>query len=96
MERNLIHPAGPAAQAEFYNRYLDIIDGKIEARFMETALREGCPPSKTGGIYRPLSDAFTGERRANIARIVAGGQFVAPQAIAETSNPTQPAPTAVA
>jgi len=77
LSRLMGYAADEMSQAALYNRYLDIVDGKIEAKFMETALREGFPPNKTGGLYGPLPDVFRGERRANIARIITGGPVVA-------------------
>lgn len=87
LSRVMAHLAEAAAQAALYNRYLDIIDGKIESQFMETALREGYPPSKTGGFYRPLPRVFTGQHRANVARILASGPAPSVPTRAESQQP---------
>jgi hypothetical protein len=78
LSRLMSYLADATAIAALYNRYLDIIDAQIESQFMETALREGFPPDTTGGIYTPLPGAFKGERRANVARIIAGGPIANP------------------
>ncbi|HZQ48499.1 MAG TPA: hypothetical protein VFC07_15895 [Verrucomicrobiae bacterium] len=86
----LLGYAGDAlALAMLYNRYLDIQDARIEADFMETALRDGFPPSRTAGLFRPLPRSFKGERRSNIARVVAGGPFAQPVAASAKTSQTQ-------
>jgi hypothetical protein len=92
LSRLMCYAAQAAAWAALYNRYLDIQDAKIESAFMETALREGFPPRLTGGVYRPLPGCFTGERRANVARIVAHGSFDANTADAAPGKPQTPQP----
>jgi len=86
LSRLMSYAADAMAQAAIYNRYLDIQDATIEAEFMERVLRGGLPPRKTAGLYGPLSRSITGERRANIARIVTGGPFCAPPP-AKTAEP---------
>lgn len=100
LSRIMGYMADAAARAEFYNRYLDIQDAKIEAQYMETALREGLAPDHTLGIFNPLSRGFKGEHRANIARVVAAGQFGATSAddaplVAKPVPATPQAPSAV-
>jgi hypothetical protein len=73
LSRILGYMADAAAMRALYNRYLDIRDAQIEAEFMETTLREGFPPHRTAGIYRPLPKRFTGQNRGNIARVLASG-----------------------
>jgi 4-amino-4-deoxy-L-arabinose transferase-like glycosyltransferase len=72
LSRLLGYLAEYMAQVAFYNRYLDIRDGQIEAKYMETVLREGYPPHRTAGLFGPLPQRFKGQNRANIARVVAG------------------------
>lgn len=98
LSRLMAYMAEAAALNALYNRYLDIQDAKIEADFLETTLREGFPPRQTAGLYRPLPQRLSRERRGNIARIVTGGPFVAPpadQPVAPGSSgaKTQPPPT---
>ena len=76
LSRLMGYIAEASAQAALYNRYLDIQDGRIEAEFMETALRDGFPRKETAGLYAPLPSHIRGQRRANIARIVTGGPFI--------------------
>jgi anti-sigma-K factor RskA len=59
----------------FYNRYLDIVDAKIENEFMQQALDRGVPPEDTAGLFCPLPKAIKGEYRVRVARVVAGTHF---------------------
>ena len=78
LSRLMGYAAEAAGNAAFYNRYLDIMDAKIEAENMEAALRDGLVPSKVGGFDRRLPAGYTTEQRANIARVVTGGPIIAP------------------
>ena len=62
-------------QAAFYNRYLDAMDAKVQAEYLQRALDKGEPPDDTDGLYCPLPKAFKGEYRQRVARVVAGGPF---------------------
>jgi len=62
-------------QASFYSRYLDAMDAKIEAEYLQRALDKGEPPSETDGLRCPLPTAFKGKHRTRVARVVAGGGF---------------------
>jgi len=75
-------------QKSVYARYLDAMDAKLEAEHLERALRDGVPPRTTEGLYNPLPKRFTGEHRANVARVVAGGfATTAAQARSTTAQP---------
>ena len=63
-------------QNAFYNRYLDIIDAKIESDYMQRALDKGAPPEDTAGLFCPLPKSIQGENRRRIARVAADLQFV--------------------
>ena len=82
------YAAEAAANAAFYNRYLDIMDAQIESENVEAALRDGLIPSKVGGFDRRLPRGYTTEQRAKIARIVAGGPAVAPIKAEPTTTAT--------
>jgi hypothetical protein len=60
-------------QASIYARYLDAMDAKISAEYLERALRDGEPPRITQGLYGPLPAHFKGQHRANVAHLGAGG-----------------------
>lgn len=82
-------------QASLYNRYLDAMDAKIEAEFLQRALDKGEPPVSTEGLYCPLPKSFQGQYRSRVARVVAGGPFVEGAAPALTGGgmpPRQPFP----
>jgi hypothetical protein len=74
-------------QAAFYNRYLDAMDAKVQAKYLRRALDKGEPPDDTDGLYCPLSKAFKGEYRQRVARVVAGGPFDASVADAVAEKP---------
>ncbi|HLP76420.1 MAG TPA: hypothetical protein VK327_05815, partial [Candidatus Paceibacterota bacterium] len=73
LSRVLGYIADAMARAAFHNKYLDIEDAKIEAKFMEVALRDGLAPGHTAGYYMPLSSGLKGKFRANVARVVSDG-----------------------
>jgi len=62
-------------QNAFYSRYLDAMDAKIQAEYLQRALDKGEPPDNTEGLYCPLPKSFKGEHRQRVARVVAGGPF---------------------
>lgn len=76
-------------QNNFYSRYLDAMDAKIESEFLQRALEKGEPPSNTDGLHCPLPKTIKGEYRTRVARVVAGGPFVA-GATAATQGTPQP------
>jgi hypothetical protein len=69
------HHLAAREQAFFYNQYLDAVDAKIQAEYLQRALDKGEPPGFTDGLYCPLSKDFKGEYRERVARVVAGGPF---------------------
>jgi hypothetical protein len=74
-------------QAILYARYLDAMDAKIEAEFLQPSLDRGEPPVVTEGLYCPLPKTFQGEHRARIARVVTGGPFDAGETAATSQKP---------
>jgi hypothetical protein len=77
------------AQKSFYNRYLDIIDAKIEGEFMQQCLEKGEPPRDVNGLVFTIPGPIKGEHRTRVARVVAGAQF-APAAPAATPAASRP------
>jgi hypothetical protein len=75
ISRILGYIADAMAWAALYSRYLDIQDARIEAKFMESVLRDGFPPSRMGGLFGPMPKQFKDEHRANVARVVAAGVY---------------------
>ncbi len=59
-------------QQSLYNRYLDIMDGQVEAEYLQRTMAKGPAPMVTDGIYCPLPRHFKGEHREKVARVVAG------------------------
>ena len=88
VSRLLGYAADAATRASLYNKYLDILDAKIESRFMSEALDGGFPPGRTAGFYRPLPTRFNRQQKANIARVLAGSR--GPQNTAEDAAGIQP------
>ena len=91
-------------QTALYNRYLDAMDAKIQAEYLQRALDKGEPPGFTDGLYCPLPKDFKGEYRQRVARVVAGGPFDAgvmtpdkPQARQQsaTAQSSRPQPAAM-
>jgi len=80
-------------ESSFYNRYLDIVDAKLENEFMQKCLERGEPPTDVNGLFYPLPKAIQGEARMRVARVVAGMQFASNAPGAVQPNPQlQPKP----
>lgn len=60
-------------QHALYARYLDAMDAKLQAEFLEKSLRDGEPPQTTDGIYTPLPKRFQGQHRSNVAKTIVSG-----------------------
>ena len=97
ISRALGYISDAAARKMLYNKYLDIQDAKIEAQFMEVALREGLAPGLTAGFCARLPLGVKSEHRANVAKVVSNGMreirgFRSPDAAEDPKPQTMPSP----